>query len=95
VSKFAGTYRNIGAADTGGRGNVGLLVEDSGDGGLVIDGRRVYRPAGPNTFTLDRTLPLESGFQVSNKYVFVTDPSGAVKMFGHVNAGGYEKAPLQ
>jgi hypothetical protein len=83
--KYIGRYQNI--ANRSG----GILVEDSGDGGLVIDGRKVYRPSGPDTFTLDRTLPLEAGFGVSNKYVFVRTSSGAMRMFGHVNAGGFEK----
>lgn len=85
IGKYTGSYRNI-------ANNTPLAIEDSHDGGLVIGGLGVYRPSAPNIFTLDRTLPLESGFGVSNRYAFVTDSSGKViKMFGHVNAGGYEK----
>ena len=89
-------YRNIPTSaatalhrdDRGGR-----TVEDSGDGGLVIGGLGVYRPSGPHTFTLDGTLPLESGFRDSNKYVFATGPDGVTRMFAHINAGGFERVP--
>lgn len=93
VKKYTGVYRNIASNNNTASANTApLTIEDSGDGGLVIGGLGVYRPSGPDTFTLDRTLPLESGFGVSNKYVFLADASGRVtKMFGHVNAGGYEK----
>jgi hypothetical protein len=79
VSKYTGRYRDIASPTE-------LIVSDSGDGGLVIDGLGVYRPAGPDTFTLDGPLPLESGFRVGNSYVFATDASGAVtRMFAHIN----------
>ena len=69
-----------------------LKVTDDGRGGLIIDGRGVFRPSGPNTFTLDRPLEQEAGFGVNNRYIFATDGSGKVTgMFGHINAGGYEK----
>ena len=99
LGQYTGVYRNIptavatapGRGGRGGRG--GRTVEDSGDGGLVIGGLGVYRPSGPHTFTLDGTLPLESGFRDSNKYVFVTGPDGVTRMFAHVNAGGFERVP--
>ena len=94
LSKYTGLYRNIANNNAAPANNSGLTVEDSGNGGLVIGGLGVYRPSGRDIFTLDRPLPLESGFQVSNRYVFVTDSSGKVtRIFGHVNAGGYEKVP--
>ena len=92
LSKYVGLYRNIpttaGVTPTG----TGRMVEDSGDGGLVIGGLGVYRPSGPDTFTFDGTLPPEAGFRVSNKYVFATGPEGVTRMFAHVNAGGFERA---
>lgn len=91
VSKYTGVYHSIPADADDEVGGEGLLVEDSGDGGLIIDGLGVYRPSGPNAFTLDGQLPVEAGFRESNRYVFALGPDGAMRMFAHVNAGGYER----
>ena len=96
LAKYTGEYLNL-ARNPNPNPNANfnqqpLKIIDSGDGGLVIDGRGVFRPSGPNTFTLDRALELQAGFGVSNRYIFATDSSGKVTgMFGHINAGGYEK----
>jgi hypothetical protein len=45
-----------------------------------------------DTFTLDGPLPLQSGFGVGNRYVFVRDKTGAMRMFAHINAGGFERS---
>jgi CubicO group peptidase (beta-lactamase class C family) len=95
ATKYAGLYRSIPARASDPPGGRGVEVKDSGDGGLVIGGLGVYRPSGTDTFTLDGTLPLEAGFGVSNRYVFVRDKSGAMRMFAHVNAGGFERADVQ
>lgn len=64
----------------------------SEDGGLIIGGRGIYRPSGPNVFTLDRPLEIEASFSVSNRYAFALNSNEKVTdMFGHVNAGGYER----
>jgi len=94
LKKYIGRYRDIPRAPNPNNPQPGreVTVADSGDGGLIIDGRGVFRPSGPNAFTLDHPLELEAGFGVSNKYVFATNASGAVTaMFGHVNAGGFER----
>jgi len=68
-------------------------VKDSGDGGLIIDGRGTFRPAGPHTFVLDRPLELEAGFGAANRYVFAVDGNGvATGIFQHINAGKLERA---
>ncbi len=92
LAKYTGDYQNIARDPASTRPVRTLKVADSDDGGLTIDGRGVFRPSGPNTFTLDRQLEPEAGFGVNNRYIFATDSSGKVTgMFGHVNAGGYEK----
>lgn len=92
LAKYTGDYQNIARNPNNNQPQNTLKVSDSGDGGLVIGERRVYRPSGKDTFTLDRTLEPEAGFGVNNRYIFATDASGKVTgMFGHVNAGGYEK----
>lgn len=90
LAKFTGRYRDIPRAPDPGRPPAEIAVTDSGDGGLVIDGRGVYRPAGPNMFVLDRPIDLEAEFSDANMFEFVTDAKG-MKLFGHINAGGYEK----
>ena len=93
VGRYTGVYRSIPARASGGpAGGRGVEVKDSGDGGLVIGDLGVYRPSGPDTFTLEGTLPLQSGFGVSNRYVFVPDNTGTMRMFAHINAGGFERA---
>lgn len=92
VSPYTGLYRSIPARASDRQAGRGVEVKDSGDGGLVIGDIGVYRPSGPDTFTLDGTLPLEAGFNVSNRYVFVRDNTGAMRMYAHVNAGGFERA---
>jgi len=100
VKLYTGTYRSIPARAAGapageaarGGGRGGVEVKDSGDGGLIIGDNGVYRPSGPNAFTLDGPLPLQSGFGVGNRYVFVRDNSGGIRMFPHINAGGLERA---
>jgi hypothetical protein len=92
LAKYTGEYQNIARDPTSKRPQNLLKVVDSGDGGLIIGGRGVYRPSGHDTFTLDRPLELEAGFGINNRYIFATDHSGKVTgMFGHINAGGYEK----
>jgi CubicO group peptidase (beta-lactamase class C family) len=93
LTKYVGQYgnitRNIGNQNP--QGNV-VEVKASGDGGLIIDGRGVYRPSGPNTFTLDHPIELEAGFGQSNRYIFAVDGNGmATGMFQHVNAGKLER----
>lgn len=91
LGKYTGVYRSIPAAAAAEPGGRSIMVADSGDGGLVIGGLGVYRPSGPDTFTLDGTLPIEAGFRDSNMYVFAAGPDGTTRMFGHVNAGGLER----
>jgi len=91
LSKYTGIYWNIPANPGLVRPGTARIVEDSGDGGLLIGGLGVYRPSGSNTFTLDGTLALDAGFRESNRYVFSTGPDGITRMFGHVNAGGFER----
>lgn len=93
VAKYAGVYQNIPANPADKPDGAGLKVEASNNGGLVIGGLGVYRPSGPDTFTLDGPLPLEAGFRDSNKFVFATDAAGVARMFAHINAGGYERVP--
>ena len=91
VSRYTGVYHGVPAdpnAEPRGRGRT---VEASGDGGLIIGGLGVYRPSGPDTFTLDGPLPLEAGFGQSNRYVFAPGPNGRMRMFAHVNAGAFER----
>jgi len=92
VSAYTGVYHNIPASASDRPAGRGVEVKDNGDGGLIIGDIGVYRPSGTNTFTLDGTLPLEAGFGVSNRYVFIPDKSGAMRMFAHINAGGFERA---
>jgi len=73
-------------------GGDGRLVEDSGDGELMIDGIGPYRPSGPDAFTLDGQLPVEAGFRTANQYVFARQSDGAMHMFAHINAGGFARA---
>lgn len=92
LSKYVGQYGNV-TRNLNPNPQAGLVeVKDSGDGGLIIDGRGVYRPSGPNIFTLDHPIELEAGFGQSNRYVFAVDGSGmATGMFQHVNAGKLER----
>ncbi len=91
LNRYTGQYLYIPTNPDIASTRPGRMVEDSGDGGLVIGGIGVYRPSGPDTFTLDGALPLEAGFRDSNKYVFATGPDGLTRMFAHVNAGGFER----
>ncbi len=92
VSKFTGRYRDIPRTPSPTQPPAEIVIADSGDDGLIIGGRGVYRFSSENVFTLDRSLELEAGFGVSNRYVFAADARGHVTgMFGHVNAGGYER----
>jgi hypothetical protein len=93
VKQYTGLYRNIPARTDDTPAGRGVEVKDSGDGGLIIGDIGVYRPAGPNTFTLDGPLPLQSGFGVGNRYVFVRAKTGTMRMFAHINAGGFERSP--
>ena len=92
VRPYTGLYRSIPARAADTPAGRGVEVKDSGDGGLVIGDIGVYRPSGSDTFTLDGMLPLQSGFNVGNRYVFVRDKTGTMRMFAHVNAGGFERA---
>jgi hypothetical protein len=70
-----------------------MEVKDSGDGGLIIDGRGTFRPSGPHTFVLDHPLELDAGFGAANRYVFSVDGSGrAINIYQHINAGRFERA---
>jgi hypothetical protein len=93
LAPYLGQYGNI-TRNIGNPNQQATLTEvkDSGDGGLIIDGRGTYRPSGPHTFTLDRPIELEAGFGQSNRYVFAVDATGrATGMFQHVNAGKLER----
>lgn len=92
VSRYTGRYHRIPAAEADTPGDGERLVEDGGDGGLVIDGLGPYRPSGPHAFTLDGRLPVEAGFRDSNRYVFAPQDDGSMHMFAHVNAGGFVRA---
>jgi len=92
VKQYTGLYRNIPARAADTPAGRGVEVKDSGDGGLIIGDIGVYRPSGPDTFTLDGALPLQSGFGVGNRYVFVRDKTGTMRMFAHINAGGFERS---
>ena len=89
AGQYTGLYHRIPVAQADTPGGAGRVVEDSGDGGLVIDGLGPYRPSGPHTFTLDGQLPVEAGFRDSNRYVFALQPDGSMRMFAHINAGGF------
>jgi CubicO group peptidase (beta-lactamase class C family) len=93
AAKYVGTYHSIPANPNDKPGGAPMTVVDSGDGGLVIAGVGVYRPSGPDEFTLDGPLPLQAGFRDSNKFKFTTEPNGAMRMWEHVNAGGLERDP--
>lgn len=98
VSKYVGRYREIPSMQDPNspyaRGTIPganeITVIPSGDGGLIIGGRGVYRPSGKDIFTLERTLELEAGY--ANRYIFETDAAGQIRaLYQHVNAGGYER----
>jgi hypothetical protein len=92
VTKYVGRYRDIPRTPSPTQNPDENNVAASGDGGLIIGGRGVYRPSGKDVFTLDRPLDLEAGFMAANRYVFGTDAAGKVTaMYQHVNAGGYER----
>ena len=93
LSKFTGNYFRIPTDQSTEPTGTGVLVEATGDGGLLIGGLGVYRPSGPGTFTLDGKLPLEAGFRESNRYTFVPGSEGSVRMFAHINAGGLVRGP--
>ncbi len=95
VSQYVGTYHYIPANQSQENVGEGIIVKSSGDGGLIVDGRGVYYPSGPGTFVLEGELPPEAGFRDSNRYVFAPAESGTMRMFAHINAGGFEKAPDQ
>ncbi len=93
AAKYVGTYHSIPANPNDKPGGQPMTVVDSGDGGLVIAGVGVYRPSGPDEFTLDGPLPLQAGFRDSNKFKFTSEPNGGMRMWEHVNAGGLERVP--
>ena len=92
ISRYTGLYHRIPADQGETPGGGGRLVEDGGDGGLVIGGLGPYRPSGPDAFTLDGPLPVEAGFRDANRYVFARQSDGSMQMFAHVNAGGFVRA---
>ena len=92
VSQYTGLYHRIPTAQADTPGGADRLVEDSGDGALIIDGLGPYRPSGPLAFTLDGQLPVEAGFRESNRYVFAPRSDGSMRMFAHINAGGFVRA---
>ncbi|MGE4063400.1 MAG: serine hydrolase domain-containing protein [Rhodospirillaceae bacterium] len=92
VTKYVGQYGSIARNNNPNQQANLTEVKASGDGGLIIDGRGVYRPSGPHTFTLDRPIELEAGFGQSNRYVFAVDANGVANaMYQHVNAGKLER----
>ena len=92
LSKYTGQYANVTRALAGPNAPPPIEVKASADGGLIIDGRGTYRPAGPHTFTLDRPIDLDAGFGASTRYVFEVDGNGAATgIFQHVNAGKLER----
>ncbi|MGE4063745.1 MAG: serine hydrolase domain-containing protein [Rhodospirillaceae bacterium] len=92
VSKYVGRYRDIPRTPGATQEPDEITVAASGDGGLIIGGRGVYRASGNDVFTLDRPLDLEAGFMEANRYVFGTDAAGKVAaLYQHVNAGGYQR----
>lgn len=92
VAKYVGRYRDIPRTPSPTQSPDEITVAASGDGGLVIGGRGVYRPSGNNVFTLDGPLDLNAGFMTANRYIFGTDAGGTVtSLYQHVNAGGYER----
>jgi CubicO group peptidase (beta-lactamase class C family) len=95
LTKYVGLYNDIprGPQTNPGQARPPMEVKDSGDGGLIIDGRGTFRPSGPNIFTLDHPLELDAGFSAANRYVFKVDASGkATEIYQHVNAGRFERA---
>ncbi len=92
TSKYVGVYHNVPVDPNSEPSGQGRLVEATEDGGLIIGGVGVYRPSAPDTFALDKQLPLEAGFRENNKYVFAVGPSGAMRMYPHINAGAMERA---
>ncbi|MCA0202179.1 MAG: beta-lactamase family protein [Proteobacteria bacterium] len=96
LARYTGLYNDIPRQPqtTSGQVRPPMEVKDSGDGGLIIDGRGTFRPSGPNTFTLDHPLELDAGFGAANRYIFKVDASGkASEIYQHVNAGRFERAP--
>ena len=93
LSKFTGSYFRIPAGQSTEPTGTGVHVEATDDGGLLIGGLGVYRPSGPDTFTLNGRLPLEAGFRESNRYTFVAGSAGSMQMFPHINAGGLIRGP--
>lgn len=92
VSRYTGLYHRIPTGQNDPPGLTGRLVEDDGEGGLIIDGHGPYRPSGPDAFTLVGPLPVEAGFRDSNRYVFARQSDGSMRMFAHINAGGFVRA---
>ena len=93
LAKYTGSYFRIPAAQSTEPTGMSVLVEATDEGGLLIGGLGVYRPSGPDTFTLDGQLPLEAGFRESNRYTFVAGSDGSMQMFAHINAGGLVRGP--
>src|SRR5690606_16993904 len=87
LSRYTGLYRDVPRqprSNPSQRPNL-MEVKDSGDGGLIIDGRGTFRPSGPNTFTLEHPLELDAGFSAANRYVFAVDGAGkATAIYQHV-----------
>jgi CubicO group peptidase (beta-lactamase class C family) len=90
TAEYTGTYYNLAGYSSNPTAHP-VKVAASSDGGLVINGIGVYRPSGKDMFTLDGTLPLDTGFGLSTEYVFAKQLDGSMRMFGEVNAGGYER----
>lgn len=94
LTRFAGSYVRIPEVPGAEPSDDGLAVSVSEDGtGLLVDGVGVYRPVDANTFVLDGTLPVETGFSRGNRYSFEARGDGSVVMFPHVNAGGFIRRP--
>ncbi len=92
LAKYVGFYGNVTRALAGANPPPLTEVKVSGDGGLIIDGRGIFRPAGPHTFVLDRPIELDAGFGAAARYVFAVDGNGmATGIFQHVNAGKLER----
>lgn len=93
LTKYTGQYGNVTRSlNPPGQQQPLIEVKDSGDGGLIIDGRGTFRPAGPHTFVLEKPIELDAGFGASNRYVFAVDSAGvATGAFQHINAGKLER----
>lgn len=98
LAKYLGSYESIGHTANYSPSFLAtrpFSVVESGDGGLIINGVGVYRPSGKDMFTLDGELPVSSTFIFSNRYAFAAGRDGTMRMYGHVDGGGFERTARQ